>query len=71
MSDFVRAKSKTTGHEVTVSRARANQSADLDIIGNKHAVNINGTPLPPKTRHTAASTAPSDPKPGKKSEEDK
>lgn len=65
-NDFVRVKSKTTGHEYTVGRARAEQSDDLSIIPNKHATNINGDTLPPKYLTRATSTG----KPANKSEED-
>ena len=57
MSDFVRVKSKTTGHEYTVGRNRAEQSDDLNIIPNKQATNLNGDPLPPKYM-VKADTAP-------------
>lgn len=48
MTDFVRVKSKTTGHEHTTSRRNADANPDFNIIPNKPAVNLNGDPLPPK-----------------------
>ena len=57
MPDFVRIKDKGTGHESTVSRARADRLGDAVEVLDAPAVDAVGRPLPGKPASKAKAAA--------------
>lgn len=57
MPDFVRVRDKSTGHESTVSRARADQLGDAVEVLDEPAIDGLGRPLPAKLASKTAKAA--------------
>ena len=61
MPDFVRIRDKGTGHESTVSRARADRLGDAVEVLDSSAVDALGRPLPAKPASKPTKTADMEP----------